>query len=123
MTFNVFAIGYSVLNVEGTVTYQDGNSWKPLEVGQELDKETIINVGLNSTAKIAYGRFIINIKPMKKGTVEKLTSDVLESHKITKSNVAPASVKSKKAVITAASRASDAMEDLDWDEDEYYEID
>ena len=116
--------GYTVASITGKVTYEVSNGeWAEVKAGMTLDTDANVNVGLNSTLVVEMDGTKYTIKPMKKGTVEKLTSDVLASHKITKSNVAPASVKSKKAVITAASRASDAMEDLDWDEDEYYEID
>lgn len=124
--FNLLAADYKVLETTGTVTYQkEPGSWSNVTKGQVLTAETVINIGLNSTAKIAYGRFVINLKPMRKGTVEQLTADVFAKHKITKSNVAPASMKSTKAVITAASRASEARDDLVWDEDDdsFYEID
>lgn len=121
-SFVCFAADYRVVDVSGSSMYKEGDSYKPLEVGQILTKDTYLNISLNSNLKIAYGRFIMNIKPMKRGTVEAFTADIFDKHKVVKSNIAPGSVKSSKPVVTAASRASEAKDDIEWDEDEYYEF-
>lgn len=122
----VFAeAGYKVKSVIGKVQYEAApGTWKSVKKGQELSPSTVVNTGLDSKLILVFGDKTITIKQMQKGTIEKLAL-VLESGKdgikkgvaVTKNNVNGDADGSTKGVATASSRASDAKEDLDWEEE------
>lgn len=116
--------GYIVQSVTGKVQYEvSPDTWKDVEVGMELSGSTVINTGLNSKLVLKNGDLTVTFKPMQKGTVDKLVASnnagkngVKKGAAVSKSNV-DQTTGSKKAVQTASSRASEAKEDLDWEED------
>lgn len=119
-----FAADYTVASVTGKVQYESApGTWKDIAKGDVLSASTVINTGLNSKLVLKIDSDTITIKPMQKGTIEKLlsTSGVVKSGAKGKLNVAKGetaddeTVKSK-GISTASSRASEAKEDLEWDE-------
>ena len=124
---SVFAFaesGYKVTTVTGKVQFEAApGAWKDISKGDILSPSTVINTGLNSKLVLTMDNDTITIKPMQKGTIEKLlqTSGVVKSGAKGKLNVAKAEtaddeVVKSKGISTASSRASEAKEDLEWDE-------
>lgn len=112
-SFSVFAEKYTVLAIHGRAQNQMG----AISVGQELDDEDVISVlGFSDSIKLDGNKYIFG--PFK----NKKVGDVIQGPKLKKgkvvkaSEVAPAVERSRPDVATAASRASDAKEDLEWDE-------
>lgn len=122
MTASIFAAGaYKVKSVTGKVTYEatPGN-WKNVTVGQELSASTVINTSLNSTVVLAADDGEVTIKAMQKGTVDSLTGSnagVAKAKGLKASSVAGEVSGKSKGTATASSRASEAKEDVDWDEE------
>ena len=120
----VFAEGYTVASVTGKVQYESApGTWKDITKGDVLQASTVINTGLNSKLVLSIDDDTLTIKPMQKGTIEKLlqTSGVVKNGAKGKLNVAKSAgvednVVKSKGISTASSRASDAQADLDWDE-------
>ena len=123
----VFAAGngsYKVQSVVGKVQYESApGTWKTVEKGQSLAPSAVINTGLNSKLVLAMDDKTITIKPMQKGTIEKLAlaadsgkGSLSKDTEITKASVSD-DVTATKGVATASSRASEAKEDVDWDEE------
>lgn len=123
----VFAAGtnsYKVKTVVGKVQYESAPGvWKNVTVGQELAPTTVIDTKLNSKLVLTCGDKTITIKPLKKGTIEKLalaTDDgktgVTKGEEVAKSDVKDEDITTTKGVSTASSRASEAKGDLDWDD-------
>lgn len=117
--------GYVVESVTGKVQYEvSPDTWKDVTVGMELSGSTVINTGLNSKLVLKNGDLTVTFKPMQKGTVEKLAASanagkngIKKGAAVTKSSVDKDTNGSKKAVQTASSRASEAKEDLEWEEE------
>lgn len=112
-SFSVFAEKYTVLAIHGRAQNQMG----AISVGQELDDEEVISVlGFSDNIKLDGNKYIFG--PFKNKKVKDVISGPkLKKGKVVKaSDVAPATEKSRPGVATAASRASDAKEDLEWDE-------
>lgn len=123
MTGSLFAANYVVESVTGKVTYEaTPGSWKDVTVGQELSDSTVINTGLNSTLVISVSGTKVTIKAMQKGTLDSLASaaggakGLKKGPAVAKDTTADATT-TQKGVVTASSRASEAKEDLDWDEE------
>ena len=114
--FSLYASTWEVVALGGKAAILKKGVWVDLQVGDTLENEDVITTYINSSLVIQKADRKVSIKPMRKGTV----SEVIEGKRATFSQtyIAPASDKSSKAVITAASRASSAKEDLDWDENE-----
>ncbi len=120
-----FAGDYTVSSVTGKVQYESApGTWKDIVAGDVLSASTMINTGLNSKLVLTIDDDTLTIKPMQKGTIEKLlqTSGVVKSGAKGKINVAKSGTAEEKAVTskgisTASSRASEAKEDLEWEED------
>lgn len=111
--FSLYAETYTVIKVSGRAQTIDG----AISTGQELDDEQFITIkGLYDYIKLDNNLYIYGpIKNKKvKDTVEKprLKKDKVSSVKV----IAPRIKYSRPGVITAASRASDAKKDFDWDE-------
>jgi len=113
---------YKVESIVGKATYEVSNGeWVDLKVGAVLDTETSISVGLNSTVTVSLEGKSVTIKPMKKGKINELYASagsmtgVKVGSLVTSSDIAEAST-SKKATVTASSRASEAKSDIEWDE-------
>lgn len=114
---------YKVKSVTGKVTYEIANEeWAPVTNGMELEEGTVVKTGLNSTLIVVLNGKSTTIKPMKKGKLVELISlasakgEVKIGSKVNKEEIAAESKKSTTAVSTASSRASEAKEELDWDE-------
>lgn len=119
-----FAAGpYKVESVTGKVTYESApGKWATVEVGQELSASTVIQTSVNSTLVVSNNGAKTTVKAMQKGTVEALSSGT-KAGKVTlgnkvDSNKVAADSKGSKSTVTASSRASEAKEDLDWDDEE-----
>lgn len=117
------AESYKVESITGKVQYEatPGN-WKNVTVGQELSASTVINTSLNSSLVLAAGSSKVTIKAMQKGTVESLTAVAsagtggLKKAGSLESKVADDVNGTAKSTITASSRASEAKDEIDWDE-------
>lgn len=116
------SVSYTVKSVTGKVTYQTmSGDWIDLKEGSKLSSESFINTGLNSSLVISSGDDQITIKPMKKGTVEKLVAAsstktlVTIGSRVTASDI-NAAAKTGSSVSSALARASEAKSDIDWDE-------
>lgn len=124
MSVSMFAAGnYKVVSVTGKVTFESApETWKNVAVGQELSASTVLNTSLNSSVVIALddGKEI-TIKAMQKGTVDSLVGlasnkGLKKSGGIKSSSLDDDIEGRSKGTATASSRASDAKEDLDWDD-------
>ena len=116
---SLFASGYIVESFVGKVTYNNVQ----VEAGQELDdEEGILNTSLNSSVVLTFEGKTYTIKPKQKGTVKSLfalaapTKGGLHKVQIAKSDAEDNADGKRKGVSTASSRASEAKEDLQWDE-------
>lgn len=122
MSASIFAAGsYKVKSVTGKVTYEatPGN-WKSVTVGQELSASTVINTSLNSSIILTTDSGDVTIKAMQKGTVDSLTGSnagVAKSKGLKSSSVQSEVSGKSKGTATASSRASEAKEDIPWDEE------
>lgn len=118
------AASYTVVSVTGKVQYEAGPGvMKDIEKGDVLSASTVINTGLNSKLVLSIDDDKITVKPMQKGTIEKLlqSAGVVKSGAKNKLNVAKSSVATdgavdSKGISTASTRASEAKEDFDLDE-------
>lgn len=124
MSVSMFAAGsYKVVSVTGKVTFEAApETWKNVTVGQELSASTVLNTSLNSSVVIALddGKEI-TIKAMQKGTIDSLVGvasnkGLKKSGGIKSSSLDDDIEGRSKGTATASSRASDAKEDLDWDD-------
>ena len=113
---------YKVQSLVGKVTYQvSATEWAPVTDGMELDEGTVVSTGLNSTLVVLLDGKSTTIKPMKKGKLNELLAlastkgSVKVGSKVTKADVA-ADTTTKKGISTASSRASEAKDDVEWDE-------
>src|SRR5574344_297479 len=71
------AVQYTVKEVSGKVEVETAaGKWEAVTVGMTLSPSAVINTGLNSKLVLENGDAVISIKPMKKGTVEKLIAEV-----------------------------------------------
>ena len=122
MSVSMFAAGsYKVISVTGKVTFEAApETWKNVAVGQELSASTVLNTSLNSSVVIAKeDGSEITIKAMQKGTIDSLVGVASSKGKkvvIKTSSIADDVEVTSKGTATASSRASDAKEDLDWDD-------
>lgn len=123
MIFPLLSETYEVINIEGKVFY--GVSQKTLQIGDTLNEDEVLNVKpqakitlqiVNSSEKRTFK------KPIKGITVKEVwansaTGKGLKKQVVVKpTTIAPSAKGTNKSVVTAASRASDAKEDLDWAE-------
>ena len=121
----LFAESYKVESVKGQIFRLDGlgNQIK-VEKDEILESETILKIGLNSELTLSCK----DVRAFSKVPEHAISAETWFSKnktvkgKIKKativktSNVAPAVEKSRAAPVTAASRASEAKEDLEWNE-------
>ena len=119
---SVFATSYKVVNITGKVFVNNTQ----VEIEQVLDDEDVLNVRPQAA---------ITLQPIDK--IEKRTFKSANNHITVKdawvqsaigkgglkkmkiadaSHIAPPSERTREAVATAASRASEAKEDFEWDE-------
>lgn len=120
----IFAESFVVKSVIGKAEVKTGSDkWNELSEGKSLSSSNVIKTNLNTILLLAdeNGKEI-KIKPNQTGSVEVLVqaattpSAGIKKAKITVSSVAEASTKKSKGTATASSRASEAKEDIDWDE-------
>ncbi len=117
-----FADGsYVVKSVKGKVQYEAApGKMENVKVGQTLSASTLVNTGVNSTLVLTLGDKELTVKPMQKGTVEKVAAGAVAGLKkggaAKSTDVGDAASNNKSAVSTASSRASEAKEDYDWDD-------
>lgn len=123
MSVSMFAAGaYKVKAITGKVTFEAApDNWKNVTVGQELSASTVLNTSLNSSVVIVKDDGSeVTIKAMQKGTVDSLlgvaSSKGLKKSGLNTTTVADDVEGTSKGIATASSRASDAKEDLDWDD-------
>lgn len=114
---------YLVQNVTGTVQIETAkNKWSPVTIGMEISASATINTGLNSTLALKKADKTVTIKPMKKGSVEKLFNSasakngIVMGSKLTNSDISAATSQRTTSTATASSRASDATLDMEWAE-------
>lgn len=114
MSLLLSAETYTVVQIQGKARSTNGGA---ISVGQELDDESVITItGFKDYVKLSDNKFIYGPVSNKK------VKDVVSKQKLKKgkvvsaSTVAPASDRSRPGVATAASRASDAKEDFEWEE-------
>lgn len=110
---------FVVKSVKGTVKYEEKPGvQKNVTVGQVLSSSTIINVGLNSKLVLEMDEQEYTVNTPAKGTLEKIATSSVKGLK--KGGAVTGNVKGDtgtgKAVSTASSRASEAKEDVEWDE-------
>ncbi len=121
----LFADTYKVESVKGKVFRLDdlGNQVK-IEKNEVLDSNTILKIGLSSELTLscngvkALSKIPINAIPIDDWFVKNraLKGGLKKATVVKASEVAPDVEKSRPGVATAASRASDAKEDFEWDE-------
>ncbi|HNY21776.1 MAG TPA: hypothetical protein PKO22_06455 [Treponemataceae bacterium] len=115
---------YQVDKVVGKVEREvSPGKWEPVVGAMKLDPKSIVNVGLNSSLVIKVGERTVTVKAMQKGTVEQLTSvsvaakpSIKIGAKATKSTADASEVKGRTNISTASTRASDATNDIEWEE-------
>ena len=113
MIFSMYAETYTVIKVSGRAQTTNG----AISTGQELDGEQLVTIkGFNNYIKLDNNLYIYGpiINKKVKDAVEKPR---LKKGKVVKaSEIAPDVEGTRPGVATAASRASDAKEDFEWDE-------
>jgi hypothetical protein len=123
MIFPLLGEIYKVTDIEGKVFY--GISQNELQIGDTLNEDEVLNV--KPQAKITLqiensSEKRIFKKPIKGITVKEawdssIVSKGLKKQVVVKpTTIAPSNKGTNKSVVTAASRASEAKEDLDWAE-------
>ena len=123
LSTSLFAAAYRITDVTGRVFL--GSSQEEVEVGQILEEDTILNIRPGSSITIT------PVEKTEKRTFKKPANRIsvrdiwVESYigktKLNKVKIASAVAEdtatgTRKAVVTAASRASEAKEDFEWDE-------
>ena len=117
----------TVESVEGTVKYEvSAGVWEILTMDSALTEMSLINTGLNSTLTLLLDGKEIVIKAMQRGTVKDLSKKMKSSGggitlggSLTSGTLNTETGQDRTNISTASTRASDAKEDLDWeDEDE-----
>ncbi|MCQ2596717.1 MAG: hypothetical protein MJ181_02625 [Treponema sp.] len=115
VSMSAFAEKLTVSYVEGKVTVLTGDEWISVSEGMVLDTEDSINTGLNAAVAFDNGD---SIKPMRKGKICDLvkasSGSMVLGSKLTKESMKTLAAANKTA--DGAGRASEAKEDLDWDE-------
>lgn len=112
LSFSLFAETYTVLDIYGIAKIEGSGA---VVKGQELnDDDCITIIGFKDYVKLDNNLYIYG--PVK----NKKVKDAVSKPKLKKGNivrasqVAPDIEKTREAVATAASRASEAKEDFDW---------
>lgn len=116
-----------IVSVEGLVKYEvSEDTWEKVTKNTELKLSTKIKTGLNSSLVIKLSDDkVVKIKAMKKGTIDTLSSSksagmtgIKIGGTLTQSDVNADDVQERTNISTASTRASDAVEDLEWEEEE-----
>lgn len=121
----LFAENFTVKSVTGTVTYEaSAGKFVELSVGKVISGSTVIKTSLNSSVELEKeDGTTVTVKAVQTGSAESLAAAFAKAPNglkknpvIKKTDVAGASSGASKGVATASSRASEAKEDLEWDE-------
>ena len=115
-----------IQSVTGTVGYEAApGKWETVTTDKKLTPSTVINTGLNSSLVLNIGGKTVTIKAMQRGTVAKLSAAASSGATglklgaaATGSSVNTAAGQARSNISTASTRASDAVEDLEWAEEE-----
>jgi hypothetical protein len=116
----LFADGYIVKSVSGTVTYEvTPGVHSAIVVGQEIQMSTRVKTGLNSTLVLESEGKTSTIGSMRVGTISSLIgeSSVVKIGGRVQTSQTESSSRQTSNVSTASTRASDAQSDLEWAED------
>ena len=123
MVFPLIGETYKVIDIEGRVFY--GASQNELQIGDTLNEDEVLNVkpqarvtlqSVNSAEKRTFKKPCKGIT-VKEAWVSSIASKGLKKQVVIKSaTIVPSTNGTNKSVVTAASRASEAKEDLDWAE-------
>ena len=114
-----------IQSVSGTVGYEvSAGKWEPVTIDKKLSPSTVINTGLNSSLVLKIDGRLVTIKAMQKGPIERLAGSVVPGMagikigaSVTDSSVNANSAQGRSNISTASTRASDAVEDVEWAED------
>lgn len=124
LSASLFATTYTVKTVTGKTKYKLNGTYKEIKAGDVLEGETEINIGINSGMEVIRedGKYI-KIGSTRVGTLDNICIDVLgtktglnKKRTIARADIAAPVDRPREAVATAASRASEAKEDFDWEE-------
>ena len=122
MSCSVFAKTYKVKKIIGKVYHDDKT---PIIKEDVLDDSTPINMGVNCKIYIMCIKdgYEYSLGPAKKGTVKNLIDEKMSKKNkfligstVTKSDVSNEDIKATKGISTASTRASEAKQDVEWDE-------
>lgn len=116
----LFAEDFIVSKTAGKVDYEASNGvFKELKVGDKVTSQTVIKIALHASVELtdADGK-VHSIKAMKSGPVD---SFITKGTGLKKASIAAAGKVNgdgglSNSVSTASNRASEAKEDLSWDE-------
>ena len=121
--FAAKAESYVVDSVSGKVQYEAApGSWKDVAQGQTITSATVVKTSLNSSLVVSAGDNKVTIKAMQNGALDKLvdaasgTAKTIKKGSIKNDSIASKAEGKSKGVATASSRASEAKEDVEWDE-------
>ncbi|WP_407397526.1 hypothetical protein [Treponema sp.] len=120
--FAAKADSYVVESVTGKVQYEaTPGSWKDVTVGQKISSATVVKTNLNSNLVVSAGEEKTTIKAMQNGAIDALVSAASGTAKTIKkgslkNGAVAGKTETRKGVATASSRASEAKEDVEWDE-------
>ena len=111
-----------VVSAKGSVTYEvSKNKWEDVSAGMELNADAVINTGINSSITFDYEGKTVSVKALKQGKIADFAntdkkSGVKLGSRVKPGEIAADSEKAAKSTITASSRASEAKDDVEWDE-------
>ncbi len=115
----IHAESYTVKSVTGLANIQTGSeNWVELSEGKTVTSENIISTSLNSILVLSdeNGKDI-KIKANQNGSVDILVNAAsTPAAGIKRAKITTANSKNAKGTVAAFSRASEAKEDIDWDE-------
>lgn len=75
LTFSVFAKSASVVSVKGKVEVERKGSWIALKAGDTVDESEVISTGFQSEAVIKFNESILQLAPLSRVTLSKMTSN------------------------------------------------
>jgi len=123
-SFLSFAETYKVSNTIGKVYAQtSGGKWKRLKEDSTITEETVIRIEDKASIGFIAGTKKITIRGPKENTLEalitykRISSGSIKKTKINKGSVASSSAKSTKGANSAATRASEAQDNTNWEEE------
>ncbi len=120
---SLFAETYKIKSIIGSVTYETApGKFDKLKEGMEIDGFQVVNTGLNSSIVVEHDGKTYTIKAKQKGSIEKLfvmaapSKAGLKVQTIAKATAVDNATGKREGVSTASARASEAKEDLVWEE-------